>query len=141
MTVTIQRELAGRLGAAPGGRDYGPVSVLVALLGKITPGTLLPPSAFWPAPKVHSQLVRIVFDAASAARVASIEALKTVLSVAFAQRRKQIRSVSRRWSGPGGSEAFNEALARSGIDPALRPEQVAPAGFAALANALQAILP
>jgi len=141
MTVTIQREVADRLCAKPGGRDYGPVSVLASLLGKITPGAILPPAAFWPAPKVHSQMVRIVFDAEAAGKVASIDVLKTVLSVCFAQRRKQIHSAGRRRGVPVGPEAFAKALAQAGIDPTLRPEHVGSDGFCALANALQAILP
>lgn len=56
----IQKEVADRLAAGPGGREYGPISVLTAALGSIDRVCTVPPGCFWPAPKVTSAVVRIL---------------------------------------------------------------------------------
>ena len=136
MTFTVQQELADRMVARPGGSDYGPVSVLVSLLASLTLGSALPASAFWPAPKVTGRIVRIDFDQAAAQRVVDLDLLTAVLALSFGQRRKQIGSIVRRKDSPFPPDALAAALAAAGIDPTLRPEQVTPEAFAALAAAL-----
>lgn len=136
LTFTVQREVADRLRASPGGRDYGPVSVLVALLGRLRVGSALPASAFWPTPKVASRMVRIDFDAAAAAALRDVEVLRALLSVAFGQRRKQLGSILRRRPAGFDAEALAAAVAQAGIDPSLRGEAVTPAQYLAAANLL-----
>ncbi|MCJ7543697.1 MAG: 16S rRNA (adenine(1518)-N(6)/adenine(1519)-N(6))-dimethyltransferase RsmA [Phycisphaerae bacterium] len=136
MTVTVQREVADRLGASPSSRDYGPVSVLVALLGRLRLGSVVPASAFWPSPKVTSRMVRIDFDPAAAAALRSIETLRALLRVAFGQRRKQIGSILRRRPGGFDADALAAAVAQAGIDPSLRGEAITPAQYLAAANAM-----
>lgn len=131
LTFTVQKELAERLVAGPGSSAYGPVSVLVALLGRWRLGPIVPASAFWPAPKVASRIVRIDFDAARAALLADAATLSATLSAAFGQRRKQVGTIFRRaWP------AAAEALPAAGVDPTWRAEQIAPEQYLALANAL-----
>ncbi len=136
LTFTVQREVADRLAAEPGGRDYGPVSVLVALLGRLRLGRALPASAFWPVPKVTSRMVRIDFDPAAAGALKSVETLRTLLGVVFGQRRKQIGSILRRTRTGFGAQVLASAIAIAGIDPSLRAEAVAPGQYLAAANAL-----
>jgi 16S rRNA (adenine1518-N6/adenine1519-N6)-dimethyltransferase len=136
LTFTIQRELADRLTARPRSDAYGPVSVLVALLGTVKLGPAVPPSAFWPAPKVASRMVRIDFDPKAARKIPDMEALRSLLELAFSQRRKQLGSVLRSKHGKSPMQAFGDALLPAGIDPTLRAEEVPPEKFARLADIL-----
>jgi len=136
LTFTVQQEVADRLSAAPGGRSYGPVSVVVALLGRIRTGPAMGREAFWPRPKVGSRILRIDFDADLAGGLADAETLREVLAMAFGQRRKQIRSVLRRKGSRFEASAWASAMAASGIEAGLRPEQVRPEQYRSLANAL-----
>lgn len=136
MVFTVQREVAQRFAAPCGGRDYGPVSILLQLLGRITPGAVLPASAFWPQPKVASQIMRIDFDAHGARAVDDIATLRTVLSMAFAQRRKQVGSILRRRNVPFAAASLSDAMSRADIDPASRAERITPGQFRLMANAL-----
>jgi len=137
MTFTVQREVARRMRADPGGGQYGPISVLVSLLGQVTLGSAIPASAFWPAPKIASRALRIDFDRAAAAIVKDVASLAEVVSMAFGQRRKQIGSILKRTGGSFGSLALRSALDIAGIDPASRAERISPEQFRRFANALE----
>ena len=136
LTFTVQQEVADRLAAEAGGGAYGAVSVLVALLGRVRLGPAMPPTAFWPRPKVASRMVRIDFDADAAGRLASVRVLQDVLNRVFTHRRKQIGSVVRRPSEPYTPAALARGLAQAEIDRTARPEAVPPESFRRLANAL-----
>ena len=136
LTFTVQRELAARLLATPGRRDYGPVSVLVALLGRITRGPAVPANAFWPRPKVAGRIIRIDFDAEASSKVRSIDVLAGVVRRAFMHRRKQMGSILRRAGALFDAAKLGEALGVAGIDTKTRPERVGPSQFLAMANVL-----
>ena len=140
LTFTVQREVAQRLLAGPGSKAYGPVSVLVALLTRATAGRVIPPEAFWPKPKVHSQMLRLDFDAEAAKRLIDMEVLSSVLSATFGHRRKKITSAAKRTDLPFSSQDFLWSLAKAGIDPSARPEQVSPLEFLTVANALSDVV-
>lgn len=136
LTFTIQRELAQRLTAPPGGSDYGPARILVACLARATLGRVIAPGAFWPRPKVHSQIVRLDFDPSAAAALADAKTLSAVLAATFNQRRKKIAATARLKGLPFAPERFLAGLERAGIDPDARPQQVPAPAFRDLANAL-----
>ncbi len=136
MTFTVQQEVAQRLTAEPGGGSYGPVSVLCGLLGRLTPGPVIPATAYWPRPKVTGRILRINFDPQAAGKVADIDTLTRVLALAFSQRRKQIRSILKRKGSPFSPAALTEAFQTAGIDPTLRAQDVTPQQFLAMANRL-----
>ena len=136
LTFTVQRELVARLTSPPGCKDYGPATVITALLARATPGRILPPQAFWPRPKVVGQMLRLDFDGDGAALLEDAGMLSTVLSVTFGQRRKKIIAATKRKDSPFDAASFHAALAAVGIDPGLRAEQIPPEAFRALANAL-----
>ncbi|MCD4699630.1 MAG: 16S rRNA (adenine(1518)-N(6)/adenine(1519)-N(6))-dimethyltransferase RsmA [Phycisphaerae bacterium] len=136
LTFTVQREVAERLSSGPGSKSYGPASVIVALLTRITCGRAIPPEAFWPRPKVDSRMLRLDFDAKSARRLVDIDSLSAVLSATFGHRRKMISAAAKHKSLPFPPERFASALAEVGIDPSVRPEQVSPQSFLALSNLL-----
>lgn len=136
LTFTVQREVADRLSAAPGSKDYGPVSVLVSLLGRLQPGPVIPATAFWPQPKVSGRILRIDFDAAAAGQVGDLDAVLDILRHVFTHRRKQFATALRRTNPPRSSDIMVEALAAAEIEPTCRPEEVSPAQYQALADAL-----
>ena len=136
LTFTVQREVADRLAARPPGKDYGPVSVVAALLGRVVLGATIPPSAFWPRPNVSGRIVRIDFDAGAAERLADAETLSALLRLVFAQRRKQLASAIGRKNCPFSAEALSAALAAADIKATQRAETVAPEQFLVVANAL-----
>ena len=136
LTFTVQREVADRFAAGASSELYGQVSIVVALLGRVTKGPLAPPGAFWPRPTVDSRMMRIDFDDAKAGRLRDVETLLAVLNLAFAQRRKQIKSVLKRCDGVFDADRLAEALRQAGIDGTLRPEDIPGDQYLALANAL-----
>jgi 16S rRNA (adenine1518-N6/adenine1519-N6)-dimethyltransferase len=136
LTFTVQRELSQRLTAAVGEEHYGPASIIAALLADAQPGRAVPAQAFWPAPRVTSRMLRLDFRPERAGLLDSAEMLSTVLAATFGQRRKKISAAAGRRDLPADGGVFLAALSAAEIDPGLRPEQVAPEGFLALANAL-----
>lgn len=91
MWVTVQREVAERMAAKPGGKDYGLLSVMTQAMGDVRSVAALPPECFWPRPEVTSSMVGIVRRPApltdDPARLAAL------CSVVFGQRRKQLGSI------------------------------------------------
>jgi len=136
LTITVQREVALRLAAPAGSGDYGPASVLVALLGEVHLGKRLGPQAFWPRPKVESQMLRIDAIGANPEVVPDIPVLRQLLNWAFGHRRKRIGSRGRFRQAPWPPERIEAALAAAEIDPGCRPEMIEPARFAKMAAAL-----
>ncbi len=135
LTFTVQQELAERF-VATEGRNFGPVSVVTALLGRVRLGPAVPASAFWPRPKVASRCVRIDFDAVSAGRLRDVALLQQVLNLAFTQRRKRIAALPRVRGAPFARDRFAAVLQSAGIDPSARPDHIPPEGYLALANVL-----
>jgi 16S rRNA (adenine1518-N6/adenine1519-N6)-dimethyltransferase len=132
--VMVQREVGERLTAAPGSKAYGGISVLVAyhcrarVLGKV------PPTVFWPAPKVESLLIRLERQPPQV-RVDSAE-LMPVVRAAFGQRRKTVRNSL--VAGLGGeAERIEEALQRAGVASSARAESLGLEEFASIAEALR----
>jgi len=139
LTFTVQREVAQRLIAPPGSGAYGIISVLVALLADAKAGPVLPPTAFWPRPKVDSQMLRIDFDPAAAERIVDIDALLAVTGLAMGQRRKKLSSVAKRRGSPIALADMGEAIERVGVNPDARSGEITPGEYARLARAVSEI--
>jgi 16S rRNA (adenine1518-N6/adenine1519-N6)-dimethyltransferase len=129
---TLQREMAQRLAAAPGGGDYGRLTVAVALRHEVETLMEIPPAAFRPRPKVFSQVVRLSLRPGEPK--VSAAALGRLTAAAFHARRKTIIN---NLSGLYGRQRALEALAKAGVEPGRRPETVTPEVFAALAADLE----
>jgi 16S rRNA (adenine1518-N6/adenine1519-N6)-dimethyltransferase len=128
--VMVQREVADRWLAEPGGRQYGGPSVLLRLSLEPTFRRQVGREVFTPRPRVDSALVafRRVGPAPS-------PAVRRVVRAAFASRRKTLANALAQ-GGCGKAEAAR-ALAAVGLPPSARPEQVAPREFARLAEELR----
>ncbi len=128
LTLMFQREVAQRLGAPPGGRAYGRLSVLVQWLCEVRTVMHLPARAFTPPPQVASSLVQLIPRPEPLAPAGRAD-LERVLQAAFGQRRKMLRSSLRRLDPQ--PEAL---LAAAGLPPTARAEQIDVAGFCGLAR-------
>ncbi len=132
--LMVQREVAERMTAAPGGRTYGVLAALLGALFEIRALRRVPPEVFWPRPEVESAVVRLV-PAGPPWPPAELAHYRAVVKTLFARRRKQLGSALRAGWGMTPADAAATAAA-AGLDPAQRPEQIAPAGLRALAAQL-----
>jgi len=133
-TVMLQREVAERLAARVGTRDYGVLTVFAQAQADVTRLLVLPPGAFRPAPKVESAVVRLAFKPPAVPPELAERFERLVRSV-FMQRRKTLSNALRPVAGAAGLDA-REVLGGAGIDPMRRPETLTVADLAALAQAL-----
>jgi 16S rRNA (adenine1518-N6/adenine1519-N6)-dimethyltransferase len=92
MTVTIQKELAERIIAPPSTKDYSALSVWIQsqCIGEIV--RLMPPSVFWPSPKVSSAILRIVVDPDRRSQIADLHFFHQIVKALFLHRRKFLRA-------------------------------------------------
>ena len=127
-TLMVQREVADRLAARPGTRDYGVLTVTMQLVGRLERLMNLPPGAFKPAPKVHSSVVRLEFGPPPV-RVANPALFHRVVKAAFGQRRKTLANALK-----GLVRHPAEALKAAGIDPRRRAETLGLAELARLTD-------
>lgn len=132
VTVMVQAEVAERLAAEPGGKDYGVPSVKVRFFGRVRRCGMVSPTVFWPIPRVYSGLVRIDRHATSPWPTddAFRRRVFELVDIAFAQRRKTSRNAFAEWAG-SGNESANRLLAAS-IDPARRGETLSVDDFVRL---------
>ncbi len=130
--VMVQSEVADRLGAEPGGKEYGVPSVKARFFGDVRRYGTVSPTVFWPIPRVYSGLVRI--DRYETSPWPTDEAFRTqvfeLIDIAFAQRRKTLRNAYLDWAGSGNASA--ERLLSASIDPARRGETLGVADFVRL---------
>ena len=133
-TLMFQKEVAARISAPPGGRDYGRLSI--AAQWRCEARTLfdVPPGAFIPPPKVTSTLIRLTPRPEPLAP-ADWGALERVTAAAFGQRRKMLRASLRQL----GVDT-DALLRRAGVSPTVRAETVDIAGFCALAREYAAMI-
>jgi len=118
-TLMLQREVADRLLAAPGTRDYGTLTVQLGLVADVTRVLSLPPGAFRPPPRVHSSVVRLVFRA-PAADVGDRRSFERVVRGLFHQRRKTLLNALRPVAASFERQPL-ELLELTGLDGTRRP--------------------
>lgn len=120
MYVTIQKEVADRITAQPGGRDFGALTVMCQAMAEIERIAVCPPSCFWPAPKVTSAMISLT-------RRPTIDfnpgALAHLTQRLFQKRRKQLGAILGR-----------EFPLPAGVERAWRPEDLSTAQFIELSH-------
>jgi 16S rRNA (adenine1518-N6/adenine1519-N6)-dimethyltransferase len=134
IVIMVQKEVADRLAAAPGSRDYGLLSATAQLYARVEKLFTLPPGAFAPPPKVHSSLVRLTIEPRLAALHVPEEEFISFLKLSFGQKRKTL------WNNLKAQyekKALQAALAKSGVKPAVRAEALSLEKSAALFRALR----
>lgn len=138
VALTVQMEVARRLHASAGTKDYGALSVAVAYYFSTRHHADVPADSFWPPPKVDSAILSMRPRPAPPVEVGGDEkAFLAMVRKAFAQRRKTIRNNLQALRGEGWSaEAVDEAIAEVDIDGTRRAETLTLEEFAALWRAL-----
>jgi 16S rRNA (adenine1518-N6/adenine1519-N6)-dimethyltransferase len=126
-TVMLQREVADRLLARPGTKDYGVLSVLTAAHGSVTRLLELPPGAFIPAPKVKSTVVRVTFG--GSLKLSDEALFDRIVRTMFQQRRKTLANALKPLHARAG-----EIVAGAGLDGRRRPETLQVTEIARLAE-------
>ena len=130
----VQREVAQRLVAPPGGKEYGALTVNVAAVARAETLFGVPAGAFTPPPKVESAVVRITPLAEPLVAPDEEQPFRVLVQGAFGMRRKQMRRVVRSLYSLDAEQA-DALLARAGIEPEVRPETLSVEQFVALMRA------
>lgn len=130
----VQREVAERLSASPGTKEYGALTVNVAALATAETLFRVPPGAFSPPPSVESAVVRITPLATPVISPDEEERFRVFVQQSFGMRRKQMRRVVRSLLSVPATRA-DELLSAAGVEPEARPETLMAVQFAALLRA------
>jgi len=133
--LMVQREVADRVAASPGSRDYGLLSVTVQMYGPVEKLFTIPPSAFSPPPKVHSTVFRWRFEPRFAELKVDPLLFLGFVRKAFAQKRKTLANNLR--AAGIQPQTIDAALSMAGIDPLARTESLAIETLATLWRSLQ----
>jgi 16S rRNA (adenine1518-N6/adenine1519-N6)-dimethyltransferase len=133
--IMVQREVADRISAAPGSRDYGLLSATAQLFARVEKLFTLPPGAFSPPPDVHSSVLRLTMAPRLEELQVAEEPFIAFLKLAFAQKRKTLVNNLR---GQYELAGIRAALKSAGLRPDVRAEAIPLEKTAAVFRALQA---
>jgi len=133
-TLMLQKEVADRLAAKPGSKDYGALAIQVELSADVDHLLTLPPGAFRPPPKVTSAVVHLRFRP-PAIDVGDLRVFERIVRGIFLQRRKTLANALRPVAEALGHPA-GQLLERAGVDGRLRPEALTLADIARLSRAV-----
>jgi 16S rRNA (adenine1518-N6/adenine1519-N6)-dimethyltransferase len=134
MVLMVQREVADRLAAQPGGSDYGLLSATAQLYARVDKLFNLAPGAFSPPPKVHSTVVRLTMESRLESLQVPEREFVDFLKLSFGQKRKTIMNNLKLRYAP---DRLESALHQAGIKPSERAEALPLEQSAALFRALQ----
>ena len=129
MCFMLQKEVVDRICAAPGGKDYGRLSVMMQYHFTVEKLFTVKPGAFQPPPKVDSAVLRMVPYQHPPVKLNNPERLEALVGKAFGNRRKTLRNNLKGWLD-------SDSISGLGIDPERRAETLTLAEFAALVNSL-----
>ncbi|HEX9157807.1 MAG TPA: 16S rRNA (adenine(1518)-N(6)/adenine(1519)-N(6))-dimethyltransferase RsmA [Syntrophales bacterium] len=136
VVLMLQREVAERLAAPPGTKDYGPLSVYVALYTEPTLENKVPAGCFYPRPDVESRVIRLDVRKEPLCRVDDMDFFRRLVRSAFSKRRKTLLNSLKTSQLPVTGDQISVALSALGIDGVRRAETLSVHEFAALSNFL-----
>jgi 16S rRNA (adenine1518-N6/adenine1519-N6)-dimethyltransferase len=137
MVLMFQKEVADRIMASPGSKEYGIPSVIISMYGMPSQIMTVPASCFYPKPKVISAVIKIIMREKPLVDLADDDFFYKVVKIAFSKRRKTILNNLRSADLPGNSEEkINAVLKKVGIDRNRRGETLSVEEFGRLSNAL-----
>ena len=138
ITVMVQKEVADRMAAGPGGKDYGSLSLAVGYYAKAVTVMDVPPSSFIPQPNVGSAVVNLSRYTEPRVKVRDEKRLFEIVRTAFNQRRKTLsNSLSNNPSLGVSRQEVADALLKMGVDEKARGEILTLEQFAELSDILQ----
>lgn len=133
IVIMVQKEVADRLAATPGSRDYGLLSATAELYAKVEKLFTLPPGDFSPPPKVHSSVVRLTMAPRLDSLGVEEEGFVRFLKLSFGQKRKTLWNNLKTEYDP---QSLQDALRKAGVKPAVRAEALPLEKSAAVFRAL-----
>ena len=136
LTLMLQREVAQRMIASPGGKDYGPLSIFTQSVSDLSIQFYIKPSAFFPPPKDESALVHIAWKERPLVRLEEETWFKKVVKGCFSYRRKRLINALKHADLPL-PEDLEKRIEKIGIDSQRRPETLTIQEFILLADALR----
>jgi 16S rRNA (adenine1518-N6/adenine1519-N6)-dimethyltransferase len=131
----VQREVASRIIAPPGSKEYGALSVNIRAIASAEIIRRVPPSAFRPPPSVESAVIRITPLANPVVPLKRLPGFRVFVQAAFGMRRKQMVNVLRGIAAFSANDA-ERLLIELGIDPRARPETLSVEQFSAMSEAI-----
>ena len=135
-TLMLQREVAERMVAPPGKKEYGPLSIFVQMFLDVSIRFFIKPSAFFPPPRVESAVIHMVWKEKPIIEKKDEEWFKRVVKACFGYRRKILINALRH-SGLSLPESIESRMEKIGIDPRRRPETLTIEEFTKLAEAVK----
>jgi 16S rRNA (adenine1518-N6/adenine1519-N6)-dimethyltransferase len=134
IVIMVQREVADRIAAEPGGRDYGVLSATAQLYARVENLFTLPPGAFVPPPKVHSSVLRLTIDPQQEKLGVAGDGFIDFLRLSFGQKRKTLwNNLKTKYEGA----ELKRALAEAKVKPTARAETLTLEESAAIYSALR----
>lgn len=134
IVVMVQREVAERVAAEPGGSEYGLLSATAQLHARVENLFTLPPGAFSPPPKVHSSVLRLTISPRQEELGVAGDGFIDFLRLSFAQKRKTLwNNLKEKYDGP----VLKHALAEAKVKPTARAETLSLEESAAVYKALK----
>lgn len=139
--LMLQREVAQRLAARPGTKEYGLLTVMLSRWADMEEILQVGPQAFLPVPKIQSSVVELKFRQERRCPVEDERMFERLLRAAFAQRRKMLRNSLLSLTAGGARQALEGVGAQAEIDLARRPEELTLEEFSRLSDAFSAVEP
>jgi len=135
MCVTVQKEVAERLTAEPGGKEYGTLSIFLAATGEVETIRILKPSVFWPQPQVNSAMIKYVRNKNKVERIRDMTLFADTIALFMQHRRKMVKSCVKLATGNlAGIESWSAIFEKCSVNPDYRPEQILPEQYIAVSN-------
>jgi 16S rRNA (adenine1518-N6/adenine1519-N6)-dimethyltransferase len=136
LTLMLQKEVAERMIASPGGKDYGPLSVFTQAVSNLFICFFIKPSAFFPPPKVESAVIRVVWKERPVVALEEKEWFRNVVRGCMGYRRKRLMNALKHSDLPLPPD-IEQRMEKIGIDPERRPGTLTIQEFAHLAEAMR----
>ncbi len=138
ITVMVQKEVAERMQAGPGTKDYGALSLAVQYYAKPEMMAYVPPNCFMPRPNVGSAVIRLTRHEVAPVEVSDETLLFAIIRASFNQRRKTLaNSLHNSQEIPLSKEAIQESIQELGVPLTIRGEALTLEQFALLANIMK----
>ncbi|MCX7715113.1 MAG: 16S rRNA (adenine(1518)-N(6)/adenine(1519)-N(6))-dimethyltransferase RsmA [Clostridia bacterium] len=139
IVVMVQKEVADRMVAAPGTKDYGAISVMCQYYTKPEIVTIVPSSLFMPPPKVDSAVLRLKVCEKPNIEVSDEQLFFKIVKAAFSQRRKTLLNCLAS-AFPVGKQEISDNLVKIGISPSVRGETLGLSEFASITEAFSGLV-
>jgi 16S rRNA (adenine1518-N6/adenine1519-N6)-dimethyltransferase len=132
--VTVQKEVADRMRSKPDSGDYGILSILLSATGAVKIIRAIKPAAFWPSPQVDSAMVGFVHQKEKVDKIKDMSLFGEIVKLFMSHRRKMLKSCIKSAGGRLAEINWTEIFESCSIDSTLRPGQLSPQDYIAIAN-------